>query len=754
MGLLPGENTPNPLGLPNQNFFATAPFSFDRHTIDSKVNYNITDRWTSYVRLSWLDFATQNDTAFGPAIGGNGISAASNPGFGFGSTYSATVATTYSVSPRFIIDGNFGYTVMDANVEQPGLGPNTCREDWRVPGTNGTRRFESGMCGVGIGGFDAFGSTENFMPYFRNDPQAQYVLNFNWLKGSHNFRWGMDIYNLRLNHTQPEFTGGGSASAAGRLDFGQGPTQARIGASTTPGSNFNSMATYLLGLVTTGGRLLQVPDTYTARTTQYSFYVRDQWQVNRQLTLSYGTRLEFFPMPARADRGMERYDFATNQMLACGVGSIPKDCGTDVGTVYLSPRLGAAYRANDKTVIRAGFGVNWDPWNLARPLRTNYPILAVQNVVAPVALGWATTWNQGLPPIPEPVIGADGRLPMPTAYALTTTGDEYQRGYMMNWNFTIQRDLGYNFNLQVGYVASRAIRVPGLLDRNAGQVPGLDRPGQPLFPTFGRAVTTNQVVGLGHTNYDSLQVQLNRRFSAGFQLNTAYTWGKVIGICCNEDNNGGPRIDALQFFDLNRAVMPWDRTHNLQISAAYELPFGKGKRFDAGNGVVNAIIGGWQLNTLTSFMTGTPFTVTSDGGSLRMPGNDQQADQIKANVKRLGGIGRGVPYYDFTAFARVTEPRFGTAGVNSLRGPNFFNSDIGLFRTFAFSERWNLQFRAEYFNWTNTPKFANPSAGINNLQTNADGSFRTGVFEVTGTQSGGREPNGDRIMRLGLRLSF
>ena len=116
---------------------------------------------------------------------------------------------------------------------------------------------------------------------------------------------------------------------------------------------------------------------------------------------------------------------------------------------------------------------------------------------------------------------------------------------------------------------------------------------------------------------------------------------------------------------------------------------------------------------------------------------------------QLGGIGVGQPYYDWTAFARVTEARFGTAGFNSLRGPGVFSSDLGLFRRFAMSERLRMEFRAEAFNWTNTPKFNNPSGGINSLQLNPDGSFRTGVFEVTGTNSYGRDV-GERIIRLAV----
>ena len=124
------------------------------------------------------------------------------------------------------------------------------------------------------------------------------------------------------------------------------------------------------------------------------------------------------------------------------------------------------------------------------------------------------------------------------------------------------------------------------------------------------------------------------------------------------------------------------------------------------------------------------------------------------DLGELGGIGVGKPFYDPFAFQRVTDQRFGNAGINSLRGPGFFNSDLGLFRSFKFGERFNAQFRAEYFNWTNTPKFNNPSSAVNNRVTNAASGLTTGFMEVTSTNAGGREPNGDRILRLGLKVTF
>ncbi len=751
MTLLPQENQPNPTGLPTNNYFASGTAYNRRHTIDSKFNFNISDKTTAYVRVSALDFTMLDPASFGPALGQP--IAFGNPGNGFGQTWSSTVAATHTLSPNFIVDAYFGYTLMDANVEQPGLGPNTGRDELGIPGTNGTRYFESGLPGFGIGGFAPFGSTENYMPYFRNDPQFQYVANANWLKGSHNVRFGFDIYHLQLNHTQPEFAGA-AGGAAGRLNFNQGPTQLRLpNGNVQAGNQFNSMATFLLGLVDGGGRILQVPDVYRTKTTMWSFYVRDQWQATRNLTVSLGTRMELFPMPWReGDRGMERYDFATNEMIICGVGGNPKDCGTNVGGPFFSPRLGLAYRLGDKTVIRSGFGLNWDPWNLARPLRTNYPILAAFNL-APPALGWATTLSQGLPTLPEPQIGQNGRIAIPTNYAVNTTGDEFKRSYILNYNLMIQRELGGGFIGQIGYVASRAVRVSGRFNANAGQVIGADQAGQPLFTQFGRAVETSLVQPMGNTDYNSLQATLSRRFSNGFQMNTAYTWSKTMGWCCNEDNNGGPLVPALAYTSLNRVPLNFDRTHNLQVTATYELPFGKSKRW-ATEGIASHLLGGWQLNTLASFMTGTPVRVATDGGSLRLPGSNQRADQVKPTVDRLGNIGAGQAYFDPFAFERVLEPRFGNAAFNSLRGPEFFNTDLGLFRTFAIKEKMDLQFRAEYFNWTNTPKFNNPSAGINNRLLFPDGSFRGGVFEVTGTNSGGREPNGDRILRLGLRLTF
>ena len=177
-----------------------------------------------------------------------------------------------------------------------------------------------------------------------------------------------------------------------------------------------------------------------------------------------------------------------------------------------------------------------------------------------------------------------------------------------------------------------------------------------------------------------------------------------------------------------------------------ECQFGRGRAFlNDDGGVASAILGGWQVNGLFSAYSGTPFTVTSSGASLDLPGSNQMADQVNPQVEILGGIGPGRPWFDTSAFSPVTEQRFGTAGYNSMRGPRFVNLDLSVFRQFGLGGTRTLQFRAEIFNVTNTPHFANP-------QANASNTSNFGI--ITNTANSGREGIDERFIRLGVRVGF
>src|SRR5262249_30981648 len=157
--------------------------------------------------------------------------------------------------------------------------------------------------------------------YTLSDDQYQYVANANWLRGPHNIRFGADVYLQQLNHSQPEFLGGGSLGARGGFRFEPGVTQLQGATVLAGASQFNSFAAFLLGAPQRIGKLNQTVDEYSTRNKQFSLYVRDQWQVNQKLTLSIGTRWEYFPIPTRADRGLERFNLQTGKMEIGGIGS-------------------------------------------------------------------------------------------------------------------------------------------------------------------------------------------------------------------------------------------------------------------------------------------------------------------------------------------------------------------------------------------------------------------------------------------------
>lgn len=747
--LIPLWPAPNQAGLAN-NFFTSASSPYNRHTTDAKINWNAMDRLSVFGRLGLNRWSQYYPTVFGP-LGGPTLSGQQS-GTGDGGVDSLTVAANYTFSPAFLVDGYAGYNRSVQNAIPDRLEENLGRDFLGIPGTNGTRRFEGGWPRMLINGYDNIGINEPFMPWIRNDPAWQAVGNANWIRGRHNLRFGADHARRALNHQQPEIEsqlGGG----AGGFSFTTGITEMRGG----PGNNrVNAMAAFLLGLPQSNGITLQVPDQFTLRSSFYSFYVRDRWDVTSRLTLSYGLRWELYPFPTRADRGAEYYDPDANQVWICGVAGIPRDCGVSVTKAGLGPRLGAAWRLGTDLVVRAGYGITSDPFDIGpRGVRTNYPVvIGVVNTGAN-AFTTAGPWERGIPPVAVPDFSR-GRLPVPPAAVIHAFPSKITRGYIQSWNLSLQKKLAWGFVGQAGYVANRTIRQYGNIDNNAGQVIGAGVSGQPLRARFGRTAPTTEFRPLATAKYDSLQATLDKRFSGGFQMSAAYTWSKAIGNVGSSE--AVPRVQALSYFFLNRTVQDYDRTQVLNVTGIWELPFGKGKRWMNQSRLASALLGGWQLNGIFNAMTGLPFSVSATGTSLDMPGSAQRADLVAPAVRILGGTGRGTPFFDGSAFAPVTAQRFGSAGYNLLRGPGLVNADLSLFRDIAAGERVRVQIRADAFNATNTPHWSNPGGNVNSVVRNPDGSVRDlgGFSEITSVNAANLARAGadERVLRFGIRVSF
>jgi carboxypeptidase family protein/TonB-dependent receptor-like protein len=734
--ILPLIPTPNLAGETN-NYFASAGFLFDRWTIDSKVNWNVNNKLNVWGRYSILNFFTVNETVFGKALQGRAINS-SNPGTGQGKTHSFSFAGIYTFNPNFIVDANFGLFRQNTDVAQSDIGEKRGLDFLGIPGTNGTRAFEGGFPFFDLSTYSDYGTVDTFMPYTRRDDQYQIVTNANWLRGPHNIRFGVDVYRQKLNHTQPE-SSDTSFGARGGFLFGNGTTALRGGSN---GNQYNGFAGFLLGLPSRVGKLTLTEAPYSTRNWQYSFYVRDQWQVNKNLTLSYGTRWEYFPIPTRADRGLERYNVNTNMVEIGGVGSVPEDLGVKVSKRLFAPRVGLTYRITPTFVVRAGYGITNDPYALARPLRTNHPILLNLNNDAANGFQFVSRLEQGIPAVTAPDLG-NGIISIPGNVSAVTLPDKFERGYIQSWNLSLQKELKWGFTGEAAYIATRQIRQLGFIELNYANINGGNN-GRQLVQKFGRTASTVLVTPVGNSHYDAMQARLDRRFKDFYQLGVYYTWSKSITTSGLSDSDNTLPVGIPQFYNLNRSISSFDRPHNLQITNILELPFGAGRKYLNDEGVLSKIVGGWQVNNIISKFSGTPFTVTSSGSTLNAPGNGQTVDLIKPSVAIFGNNGPGQKFFDIDAFRAVgSDPdvnnrvRFGTAGRNILRGPTRFQWDFGVFRQFRLTEKFSLQFRAEGFNFTNTPQWGNPNSSRDSTS-----------FGENTTVSG------ERIFRFGLRLGF
>ena len=769
---------PNLPGLKN-NFFASGGFAFNRNTIDSKVNWNVNNKMNVFGRFSFLHYTDFTPTVFGTALLGRPIGGSSNPGHGHGETYSSTFGGTYTFTPTFILDAYFGFTKQGTNSEQVGLGQNVGLDVLGIPGTNGTRKFESGWPEFDFNTGNDFatgGVNTNFMPYYRHDPQYQYVANLNWVHGRHNVRFGGDIYRQGLNQTQAEWIGGGTFyGSQGGFDFGrhvtalcQDPPDCTTGSAA---NRANSYASFLLGLPDQASKSLQFPDVFTIRSMLYSAYIRDRWNVTPSLTLNYGVRWEYFPYPTRTNRGLERYDPTTNNVLICGMGQVPSGCGTEISKKRFSPRLGIAWRATNTFVVRAGYGMTNDPYEGLELMRNNYPVMEPFGIQTPNDFIPATTLTKGIPSLPPaPTIPSSGILALPLNVGFEGQPKNLHRGYIQSWNLTLQKEIGWGFTAQAGYVATRSVRQLGFIDINAGQIPFTNRTTQPLLQEWGRTAATTFLEPLGTGQYNSLQASLQRRFAKGLMMNVNYTWAKSINIV--DSSSYTPNIQSQSYLSMNRAPTGFDLTHNLAITNIWDLPFGRGQKWGGGKGVLTQIVSGWQVNNLVSLFSGSPFNVWGDCGAA-WPGNSPTMANIFGAPKKIGSKGESSFWYDPFAFGETYDPNspgncltgtLGNSGFNNLRGPAIFNWDFGVFRDFAVTERMHIQFRAEAFNFTNTPHFC--TGAIDNYLGDANaydpktgrvtdpGSFMTLNGGINGNCDLAREGIDERQFRLGLRIQF
>ncbi len=752
LALVPEPNLDGDLN----NYYNSGTQRLNRNNIDAKVNWNRNQNHQIWVKYSIMKALVHGDMSLGQA--GGDCLCDGGIGDGYTQVQLATIGQTYTVSPKFLIDATFGWTRFGQHVTPPDLGTNFGSDILGIPGTNGPDPRESGMPAFYISDYSSLGNPESWNPLYRNDQSYTFSANATYLKGDHEIRFGFDFMHHLMNHWQPELGEG----PRGAFGFWSGPTALNpdaIGADVgfqneTPSfeNGWNGMAAFLLGAAQYAGKSSQYIKMSSFENV-YALYLRDRWRATPKLTLNLGIRWELYPNRTRSQgMGIESYDPTTNDVLVGGWPGVPQDNGVGWSKHLFAPRIGFAYQLAKDTVIRGGFGITYHshPWG-AQALRGFYPLMIAAtysgingyqtlptdpNYVAAGVPNQPLGSNVGIISIccPDPTKGRQ-QLPLSALMGYIEPNKELKRGYIQTWNLIFEHKLPGEMVTSLGYVGSSSVNGFAFLEMNAAQTPGSGEDGRPLFAEFGRTGDTMDWDGRTHSSYHSLQATLNRRFTGGLFLKGAYTYSKAINQADYSDWTSFS-WNAPMAFSRNRAPAEFDIPHNFQIAYTYELPFGKGKKW-AANGTSNAILGGWQVNGIFSSVMGRPYTVTASGTSLNMPGNMQTADQVKSEVTKLGNVG-DLPFFDTSAFARVTEVRFGNVGRNSMRGPGYVNMDFSLFRTFKLTERFRMQFRAEAFNLSNTPHFSNPDSDVNS----SDFGLVLGAA------------NDSRQFRFGLRIDY
>ncbi|MBM3728641.1 MAG: TonB-dependent receptor [Acidobacteria bacterium] len=593
-----------------------------------------------------------------------------------------------------------------------------------IPGIN-ISQFTSGIPQIWINGFTAsvLGYSQS-LPWQRAETNFNYVTNWTKIRRNHTFKWGADIRRVRDDLNQNDAFG-----ARGRFNFTEGT--AALNAPNAPRTGIgNSFASFLLDRPNLVAR--SVPYIFPAyRQSTAFFYVQDKWQVGQKLTIDIGLRYEYWRNPRpRLPGGFSNYDPLLNRVLVAGVGDNPMDLGRQQFKKHYNPRLGISYRLNDKTVLRTGFGISVQPLSDFN-YGYNFPIRTTEQYLAADAFSIGGRMATGFPAPPAQFYPSSGIiLNAPLTQSFTVFSNDLREGYIQSWNFALQRALPSNFVLDVAYVGNQAVKNYSFRDINASPVINSGAAGQPLFQRFSRRAA----VSAWHptqSNYHSLQVKFDRRFSNGFLLTTAYTYSKAL------DQNFYQQFN----FRMNRATGDSDRQQIFVQSYIYELPFGKGKKW-ATSGPGAALLGGWQLTGILTWMSGTPLNIVG-GGVLNTPGSGNRPN-LNGKPAIFGGIGRGNFWFDTTRFSDPGVGILGTTGRNILRGPDFRNLDFSVFRRFSISERFKLELRGEAFNFTNTPKFGNP-----------DGNFTSPTFGmITGAGDDFSDPAARRQVQVGVKLTF
>jgi hypothetical protein len=708
-------------GLPNYSFTYSAPTN--NISWDTRVDHIINDKNRIFGRFS----SYNTDTVTGAPwtsnlLAGNGTGTQSVDSF-----HGVALAWDFSVSPTALNELRGGFNREDSH----NISPNAVYGQSAAAqyGLNGIPQgpYTTGIPPIYITGMTTLGVTQ-YKPQTQISQVWQLIDNYSWLKGNHSFKIG---YESR--HTSDNF-----------LDIRAPQGQMLVGGtSTSPGFGLSD---FVLGDI--DQIYLTTPTIVHNYMIGHSFYGQDTWRIRPNLTITVGLRYELFSPVLNHQNQVANFTPANGGGLiypasncsgwsACALVNTNKN--------NFAPRLGFSYHPLSRVVFRGGYGIFYqhaERIGSESMMALNPPFLINENLVQPTGT-------------PNPVFQLKNGFPQLSTTVnlanlqLRVQNPNQPTSYVEQVSFGPEIQLSQNTALDISYTGNFARRMLRLRNANQAMV-SFDASGNEVlnFPypnlnSGSQHAYLEYAANDGNANYDGLLVSLRRRYEKALTYGVSYTWSHSLADFVDNLTNGTNAIPENSYnYSAEKSNSYIDIRQRFVGYLTYGLPFGKGQTFLNKGGVVDAVLGGWQANTVVTAQTGAPYTVTApdETGSGT---NQPRPNCISNPYVGTNSDPRIGPLIAFSAFALPAKGTFGNCASRGFHGPGLQNVDLSLFKSFSLGETRRIEFRAEAFNFLNHANFANPNSAYS--------ASAGGVFgRVTATL-----PNTTpRDIQLALKLYF
>ena len=757
--IIPGTLTSN---FVQQN---SSPVNRDGFTLRMDWVESAKSQWSG--RYSWGD---ENQSSTGLSITGSKILTNYEQYLG---------SNTRTITPTLVNEARYGYSrffnslgLLSAYTKDsvtalgiPGLAPGL-PATWGVPS----------MAFTGDG-FSGLGDSSDG-PYVNNNNTLQLVDNLSWIHGKHTFRFGFEYNRQNFNQIGNQFS-------RGQWTFQPNATQSSPSA-TGAKTGGDAFSEFLLGDSYDATVAVSIANAQFQRNVEAAF-IDDTWKITPKITISLGLRYELTPpwldqlnnnftiaipqivdasaQPAANEPFYVREGTCSNPYTAspalninwtntpavCANGKYPNQL---MQTSYkdFAPRIGIAYSPDSKTVIRVGAGLfyNQDQGNAVFDMARNIAARVTVTAGGSPCASYACTWQQSVPAGQSAGGVAIAQVPPPYGYVDAL---DHKTSYTMQFLLNVQRQIAGNWLIEGGYLGGESHHLQGFQDANQAP-PGTVGSSISRLPWQDFGII--QLVDDGaNGNYNSLSIKATRRFSQGVSVISSYTWSKSI------DDTSGIRVQGYDvLFPQNsyciaceRGLSSFDVRSRMVTSFVYDLPFGKGKKIDISNPVLNTIAGGWQAGTILTMQSGVPGTVTI--GGVDNASTDEGGYDRPSSTGTSPYLSNPVPsrYLSLAAFYEAPAGQFGNVGRNTIEGPGIINLDFEVHKQIKmpYNENHSLTFRFEAFNGINHPNWSMPNLNI------LSGSAQAGMPSTDAQQSFGVSTGTSTSMRqiqLGLKYSF